>query len=86
MSDMDDCEGIAVQINEAAKRVLGKTMPSRLQTITGQHLTKLMALVETMRAAGVDEDLVRHSVHALVASYEEELLDVMTSLARETFE
>lgn len=83
MADIDENSAIKDQLDAATKRIAGKSVPSRLQTITDRHLTKLMTLVESMRAAGVEEDIVRHSVHELVRSYEAELVDVMTALARE---
>lgn len=74
--------GIRTHLDAATQRIVGDDVPQRLQSITDGHLTKLMALVDTMQAAGIDEALVRHSVHELIESYESELVDVMTSLAQ----
>lgn len=74
--------GIRTHLDAATRRIVGDDVPQRLQSITDGHLTKLMALVDTMHAAGIDETLVRHSVHELIESYESELVDVMTSLAQ----
>lgn len=52
---------------------MGDPVPARLQAITDTHLAWLLALVQTLRAAGMDEALVHHSLR--------ELVDVMTSLA-----
>ena len=82
MSDTSKGANIVTQLDAATRRVVGHTVPPRLQSLSDNHMTKLLALVETMRLAGVEEELVRHSVRTLVAAYEAELVDVVTSLTR----
>lgn len=82
-SDADERAEIRTQLDAAAARVAGETVPSPLRAITDRHLTKLLMLVESMRDAGVDEAMVRHSVRELVASYEAELVNAMMLLAQE---
>ncbi|CAM3406643.1 hypothetical protein PANO111632_17895 [Paracoccus nototheniae] len=82
VTDKVEQSGLATQMDAATRRVVGPDMPSRLQSITDAHLSRLIALVQTMQAAGIDDSLVRHSIHELVASYEAELVDVMTALAQ----
>lgn len=83
MPDTAESAGIRTHLDTATRRIVGDDVPLRLRAITDGHMTRLMALVETMQAAGIDEGLVRHSIHELVASYEAELVDVMTSVSQE---
>ena len=73
----------AGRLDDATRRAGGDTMPPQLRQITVAHAAKLQKLVETLRAAGVEDSLVRHSVRELIQSYEEELVEVVTSIARE---
>lgn len=82
MSDLSKSANVIMQLDAATHRVLGLQIPPRLQSISDNHITRLLALVDNMRLAGVDEKIVRHSVRTLVAAYEAELVDVVTSLTR----
>lgn len=67
----------------AAERALGKSIPPTLKTLTERHLEKVLNLVETMRAAGVDDSIVRHSIHEIIESYEQELVKVVAQMAED---
>jgi hypothetical protein len=57
-------------------------LPPEIEAINQRHLDALNALISNMRAAGIDEDVVRSSVRGVVASYEQELVDALTLIGR----
>lgn len=59
------------------------TVPDKVQQVTRKHLTKLAELIRVLKAAGVDDEMVRLSTKQLLASYEEELIKVLVDLASE---
>lgn len=81
MKDADDCENYRTRLHDAARRIAGGRLPPLLQVITDRHIMRLELLVEQMRAVGIDENLIRHSVREIVASYENELLDATLQLS-----
>lgn len=84
MVDSVQSTGVLTQLDATNRRLLGDHVPAQLQAITEDHFSKLIALVETMHSAGIAESLVRHSIRELVASYEAELVSVMTCISQET--
>jgi hypothetical protein len=69
-----DATPLKQEMAEAERRAAGGNLPRQLRDLSERHLVQLENLVETMRAAGVDEALVRHSVREVVESYEHELV------------
>ncbi len=57
-------------------------MPHQVAEATKKHALKLSNLVKSLRAAGVDEQMVRLSISQLLQSYEEELLEVLLALPK----
>jgi hypothetical protein len=83
IADIHDREHYGDALQDAADRVAGGQLPVSLRKISDQHHAKLMSLITTMRAVGVNEDLVRHSVHEIIASYEKELVSATIRLSKE---
>ena len=79
--DLDQCR---VELTAVSERAAGGALPLQLKTLTDKHLAQLETLVEAMRMAGIQEDLVRHSVSEIVSSYERELVDALMRLSEET--
>jgi hypothetical protein len=81
----EDGKAGADEIDAALQRALGKTgstnVPPQIYEVTQRHVVRLSALVQQLRAAGIDESVVRHSTKKLLASYEAELLNVLIDLA-----
>lgn len=74
---------LEITMKAAAERALGKSIPLTLKTLTERHLEKVLTLVETMRAAGVDDTIVRHSIREIIESYEQELVNVVAQMAED---
>ncbi|MDG3041779.1 hypothetical protein [Roseicyclus marinus] len=57
-------------------------IPEQVMEASKAHAVKLATLVANLRAAGVDEQMVRHSISEVLKSYEEELLDALLALPK----
>jgi hypothetical protein len=57
-----------------------EAIPHELQDSVQRHQRHLAALVESLRAAGVGEDVIEASVSQLLESYRNELTDAMRAL------
>ena len=68
---------------DAEQRAAAGMLPPQLQHLSERHLQQLVKLVVAMRAAGIDEALVRHSVRQIIDSYEHELVEALMRLAKE---
>jgi cell division FtsZ-interacting protein ZapD len=60
------------------------TVPAELQESVERHQRHLAALVQSLRAAGVDETVIEASVSQLLESYRDELTAAMRALVLET--
>ncbi|MBQ2263601.1 MAG: hypothetical protein II336_19840 [Loktanella sp.] len=83
MTEIVETETLEKTMKAVAERALGEAVPPTLQTLTERHLEKVLNLVETMRAAGVDESIVRHSIREIIESYEQELVKVVAQMAED---
>ena len=57
-------------------------IPEQVMAASKAHTVKLATLVVSLRAAGVDEQMVRHSISEVLKSYEEELLNALLALSK----
>lgn len=57
-------------------------VPAELLDSVARHQANLMALVASLRAAGLDEDMIDTSVRTLTDSYADELTIVIRGLMR----
>ncbi len=57
-------------------------VPQQFAEATKQHILKLSNLIKSLRAAGVDEQMVRQSISQLLQSYEAELLELLLALPK----
>lgn len=62
-------------------RARTEDLPPQIMAINQRHVDALYKLISTMRAAGIDEDMVRSSVRDVVSSYEQELVDALTRIS-----
>ena len=76
-------EVYVAELSAASERVAGESLPPHLRALTERHLARLETLLEAMRGAGVDEDLMRHSVREIIDSYEAHLIEVLVHLSKE---
>jgi tRNA A37 threonylcarbamoyladenosine dehydratase len=58
-------------------------VPAELLDSIARHQTHLAALVASLRAAGLQEDMIEISVRTLTDSYADELTTVIRKLMRE---
>lgn len=82
-SNNPDDSGVEHTLQAALAKSGVSTVPPQVQEVTQRHIARLSTLVRQLRAAGVDEAMVRHSTKQLLESYEEELLNVLMDLARD---
>lgn len=83
MTDPIEPSNVEIEMKMVAERAAGKALPPNLKALTERHIERVLTLVDTMRSAGVDESLVRHSVREVIDSYEKELVDALTRIAKE---
>ncbi|MFD1949201.1 hypothetical protein ACFSGX_00295 [Sphingomonas arantia] len=57
-------------------------IPTELLASVNRHQAHLLALIESLRAAGLHEDVVESSVRTLVDSYADELTVVIGKLVQ----
>ncbi len=57
-------------------------VPQQVAEATKKHILKLSNLIESLRVAGVDEQMVCQIISQLLQSYEEELLEVLLALPK----
>lgn len=55
-------------------------VPQELRDVTMRHRRHLSELIERLLIAGMNEDLIQHSVEQLIVSYRAELLDAVKRL------
>ena len=67
----------------ATTRLEQISVPQELQASVERHQRHLAALVESLRAAGVGEEVIEASVGQLLNSYRDELTAAMRSLILE---
>ncbi|PSJ36252.1 hypothetical protein [Allosphingosinicella deserti] len=58
-------------------------IPPELQQSVERHQRHLAALVGSLRAAGVGEEMIEASVHQLLDSYRNELTDAMRAMVKD---
>lgn len=80
---MNQDDPIVEEFAPALARAAEHDLPPQIEAINQRHLTALYRLVTTMRAAGIDDEVVRGSVREIVSSYESELVDALTRLGAE---
>ncbi|MDG4647844.1 hypothetical protein P6F26_05265 [Roseibacterium sp. SDUM158017] len=51
-----------------------REVPAVVAEVSARHLVRVQSLVASLRAAGIDEDRIRHGARELLKSYEEELV------------
>jgi hypothetical protein len=56
-----------------AAALAGVDIPDELQPAVRRHQASLASLIANLRSAGIGEDMVESSIHALVESYRAEL-------------
>ena len=83
MTEASEWERDAAELSAAWARVAGGSLPPHLKVLTERHICRLETLLETMRNAGIDENLVRHCVREIIGSYEAGLVDVLVRLSKE---
>ena len=83
MSDEPNHENkeVAQALQSAVEKSGFTSVPPQVHEVTQRHVIRLAELVKHLRAAGVDEAMVRHSTKQLLESYEKELLNVLMNLA-----
>lgn len=57
-------------------------IPEQVMEASKLHAVKLGTLIKNLRAAGVDEQMVRQSISQLLKSYEAELLEALLALPK----
>lgn len=77
MTDLSEREQYTAELLAASDRATGGLLPAHLTFLTERHILRLEALLEAMRSAGVDEDLLRHSVREVIVSYEASLVEAV---------
>lgn len=60
-------------------------IPAQLLDSVLRHQAHLSALIESLRAAGVDEDMVSASVRTLVDSYADDLTIAIRAMMKEPY-
>lgn len=83
MTEASEWERGATELSAAWARVAGGSLPPHLEVLTERHIYRLETLLETMRNAGIEEDLVRHCVREIIGSYEASLVDALVRLSKE---
>nr|WP_317894091.1 hypothetical protein [uncultured Sphingomonas sp.] len=67
----------------ASEPLITGPIPPELQESVARHQAHLLALVESLRAAGVGEEIIEASVAQLLDSYRSELTAAIRALVRE---
>jgi len=79
-NDPTEIPDVDAALQNALKKSGVNVVPPQVHEVTQRHLASLSKLVAELRAAGVDDGVVRNSTKILLQSYEEELLDVLLEL------
>ncbi len=83
MTKLSERERYTADLFAASDRASGGSLPPHFLVLTERHLLRIEALLGTMRSAGVDEDLIRHSVREIIDSYEASLVEALVHLSKE---
>lgn len=89
VSSLTDYDSIQKPLNLQEKLsdpFTGLSVPSSLQANVDRHRANLLALVDSLGRAGIDEAMIEKSVVAMVASYQAELIRNMKSLYRDAID
>jgi hypothetical protein len=73
----DETLAIDDVLRSALERTGAAHVPPGLAEVTARHMARLSALVNSLRSAGIDEAVVRHSTREVLKSYEEELVEAL---------
>jgi hypothetical protein len=85
-SMLSDNDGLAKPLNlqlKFADPFAGLSVPVSLRANVDRHRANLLALVDSLGSAGVDEATIEKSIVDIVASYQAELIRNMKSLYRD---
>lgn len=80
---MIDEDWLDHELRAAMTGIVARDLPPQLQAISQRHVEAVANLVATMRAAGIDDVLLRQSVRESLASYELELADAVLRFVSE---
>jgi hypothetical protein len=73
-----------IEIRETLETALKRTgrtaIPPSVAAVTERHVGRLARLVRDLRAAGIDETVIRRGTQELLASYETELIAALMAV------